>query len=147
MIVVGTAGWNIPRVERDRFASEGSGLQRYASRLNAAEINTSFYRSHAVSTYERWAASVPRGFRFAVKIPKAITHEHALLRSREPLTRFVGEIAGLGAALGEKGFNVREICPHCIDIINLCRFKHFQGRSIRRGRLLEASGAALAFAQ
>ena len=100
MIFVGTAGWNIPRLHRGRFAAEGSGLQRYASRLNVAEINSSFYRSHAVNTYERWAASVPGGFRFAVKMPKAITHERALLRAREPLTRFLDEIAGLGAALG-----------------------------------------------
>jgi uncharacterized protein YecE (DUF72 family) len=100
MIFVGSAGWNIPRVHKERFAAEGSGLQRYASRLNAAEINSSFYRSHAVNTYERWSASVPRGFRFAVKMPRVITHERALLRAREPLTRFLDEIAGLRAALG-----------------------------------------------
>src|SRR5690349_11436857 len=100
MIFVGTAGWNIPRVHKERFAAEGSGLQRYASRLNAAEINSSFYRSHAVNTYGRWSASVPRGFRFAVKMPKTITHERALLPAREPLARFLDAIAGLGAALG-----------------------------------------------
>jgi uncharacterized protein YecE (DUF72 family) len=97
---IGSAGWNIPRLHRDRFAQEGSQLQRYATRLNAAEINTSFYRPHAASVYQRWAASVPASFRFAVKIPKLITHERALTRAREPLMRFLGEIAGLGQALG-----------------------------------------------
>jgi uncharacterized protein YecE (DUF72 family) len=97
---VGSAGWNIPRFHRDRFAADGSQLQRYASRLNAAEINTSFYRPHAASTYERWAGAVPAEFRFAVKVPKLITHERALLRAREPLARFVDEIAGLGSTLG-----------------------------------------------
>jgi uncharacterized protein YecE (DUF72 family) len=97
---VGSAGWNIPRVHRERFAAGGSQLQRYASRLNAAEINSSFYRPHATATYERWAAAVPAAFRFAVKIPKAITHERALLGAREPLERFLGEVAGLGAKLG-----------------------------------------------
>jgi uncharacterized protein YecE (DUF72 family) len=97
---VGSAGWNIPRIHRGRFAAEGSQLQRYASRLNAAEINTSFYRPHAAATYERWAAAVPPAFRFAVKVPKLITHERALLRAREPLERFLAEIAGLGAKLG-----------------------------------------------
>lgn len=100
MIYVGTAGWNIPRIHKARFAPEGTGLQRYASRLNAAEINSSFYRSHAERTYERWAASVPHGFRFAVKMPKAITHERALSRARGPLTRFLSEIAALGPSLG-----------------------------------------------
>ena len=97
---VGTAGWNIPRLHRDRFAPDGSQLQRYASRLNTAEINTSFYRPHAPAVYERWAASVPPSFRFAVKVPKLVTHERALMRAREPLTRFLGEIAALGTRLG-----------------------------------------------
>jgi len=100
MIYVGSAGWNIPRAHKARFPDEGSQLQRYAARLNAAEINTSFYRPHAPDTYARWAAAVPRSFRFAVKMPKTISHERALLRSREPLERFLQEIAGLGRALG-----------------------------------------------
>jgi uncharacterized protein YecE (DUF72 family) len=97
---VGTAGWNIPRAHRDRFAADGSQLQRYASRLNAVEINTSFYRPHAAAIYQRWAAAVPASFRFSVKIPKLITHARALTAPREPLTRFLGEIAGLGDTLG-----------------------------------------------
>ena len=100
MIYIGTAGWNIPRAHKARFPREGSGLQRYAACLNAVEINTSFYRPHAVKIYERWAAAVPRGFRFAVKIPKVISHERALTRAREPLERFLEEVAGLGGTLG-----------------------------------------------
>lgn len=100
MIYVGTAGWNIPRAHKAHFPDTGSQLQRYAARLNAAEINTSFYRPHAVSTYERWAAAVPNGFRFSVKIPKVITHERGLTRAREPLARFLDEIAGLATRLG-----------------------------------------------
>jgi uncharacterized protein YecE (DUF72 family) len=97
---IGSAGWNIPRLHRERFAADGSQLQRYASRLNAAEINSSFYRPHATAIYQRWAAVVPASFRFSVKIPKLITHERALTGAREPLTRFLGEIDGLGNSLG-----------------------------------------------
>jgi uncharacterized protein YecE (DUF72 family) len=97
---VGTAGWNIPRAHRDRFPAVGTQLQRYAARLNCVEINTSFYRRHAPATYERWAAAVPSRFRFAVKIPKLITHDRALVRVREPLERFIDEIAGLGGKAG-----------------------------------------------
>jgi uncharacterized protein YecE (DUF72 family) len=100
VIYTGSAGWNIPRAHKERFPADGSGLQRYAARLNAAEINTSFYRPHAPATYERWAASVPAAFRFAVKMPKVISHDRALLRSREPLERFLEEVAGLGSRLG-----------------------------------------------
>jgi uncharacterized protein YecE (DUF72 family) len=100
LVFVGTAGWNIPRAHRERFPAEGSQLQRYAARLNAVEINTSFYRSHAPAIYERWAAAVPAAFRFAVKVPKTITHERGLLRARDPLHQFLDEIAGLGRRLG-----------------------------------------------
>jgi uncharacterized protein YecE (DUF72 family) len=100
MIRIGTAGWNIPRLQKGRFPADGSGLRRYAASLNAAEINTSFYRPHARATYERWASSVPAGFRFAVKMPKLISHERGLTRSREPLERFLEEIGGLGPTLG-----------------------------------------------
>jgi uncharacterized protein YecE (DUF72 family) len=99
-VYIGTAGWNIPRAQKTRFPVDGSGLRRYAGRLNAVEINTSFYRPHALATYARWAAAVPPDFRFSVKIPKTITHERGLLRAREPLTTFLAEIAGLGARLG-----------------------------------------------
>ena len=97
---IGSAGWNIPRPHRERFPADGSQLQRYAGRLNAAEINSSFYRPHAPAIYQRWAAAVPASFRFSVKIPKLITHERALAAAREPLTRFLGEVAGLGETLG-----------------------------------------------
>jgi uncharacterized protein YecE (DUF72 family) len=100
VIFVGSAGWNIPRMHKARFPEDGSQLQRYAARLNAAEINTSFYRPHAPATYERWAAAVPASFRFAVKIPKVITHERGLTRPREPLERFLAEVLGLGPRLG-----------------------------------------------
>src|SRR5438045_3339609 len=70
------------------------------SRVNAAEIHTSFYRPHAATTYERWASAVPPAFHFAVKIPKLITHDRALLGARGPLEQFLYEIAGLGAKLG-----------------------------------------------
>jgi uncharacterized protein YecE (DUF72 family) len=75
-------------------------LARYAAVLNAVEINSSFYRPHRRSTYERWAASVPAGFRFAVKMPKAITHEHRLVDCDALLDRFLFETAGLGDRLG-----------------------------------------------
>jgi uncharacterized protein YecE (DUF72 family) len=99
-IHIGTAGWNIPRAHRDRFPARGAQLERYAWKLNGAEINTSFYRPHARTTYEKWAAVVPVGFKFAVKMPKVISHERLLLRVREPLERFLDEVDGLGGKLG-----------------------------------------------
>jgi uncharacterized protein YecE (DUF72 family) len=99
-IYVGTAGWSIPKPYAGAFPAEGSHLGRYARQLPAVEINSSFYRPHRPSTYARWAASVPPGFRFAVKVPREITHERRLADATAPLERFLGEVAALGDALG-----------------------------------------------
>jgi uncharacterized protein YecE (DUF72 family) len=64
------------------------------------EINSSFYRHHRAQTYARWADSVPKDFRFAVKAPRAFTHDGALRAHAEVLDRFAEEIAGLGKKLG-----------------------------------------------
>ncbi len=99
-IRIGTAGWAIPAASRAAFPAAGTGLERYAARFNAAEINSSFHRPHRPETYERWAAAVPADFAFAVKLPKAITHVARLVAADEPLARFAAEVAGLGGKLG-----------------------------------------------
>lgn len=100
MIHVGVAGWELRREHAEHFPAEGSHLQRYAGRFGAVEINTSFYRPHRPSTYARWAASVPRGFRFSVKLPKTITHAARLVAPEAELDRFLGEAGALGDHLG-----------------------------------------------
>lgn len=97
---VGTAGWNVPSAHRTAIALQGTHLQRYASCLNAVEINSSFYRPHQRRTYERWAQSVPDRFRFAVKLPRSITHENALLGCAGLLAAFHAQVRGLAAKLG-----------------------------------------------
>jgi uncharacterized protein YecE (DUF72 family) len=99
-IRIGTAGWSIPRSCAEEFAGEGTHLQRYGRVLPAAEINSSFYRSHRPATYARWAESVPPGFRFAVKLPREITHRRKLVDIAAPLDQFLAEIAALGDRLG-----------------------------------------------
>lgn len=99
-LFIGTAAWAIPTACRGRFADGPSILHRYASRLNAAEINTSFYRPHRRASYARWAESVGPGFRFAVKAPRTISHEKRLRDCCEEIARFAGEVGGLGTKLG-----------------------------------------------
>jgi uncharacterized protein YecE (DUF72 family) len=95
VVRVGTAGWSIPRAAADRVPGEGTHLQRYAARFPCAEINSSFHRPHRASTYARWAASVPDGFRFSVKLPKTITHQQRLVDCEPLLATFAGEVVGL----------------------------------------------------
>jgi uncharacterized protein YecE (DUF72 family) len=100
MVLVGTAGWSIPRAAASRFPATGSHLERYARVLPVAEINSSFHRPHAPETYAKWAAETPLDFRFAVKLPRAVTHDGELRRARVPLERFLAESSGLGSRRG-----------------------------------------------
>ncbi len=97
---IGTAGWSIPRAAAFRFDTPGTHLQRYSRRLDCAEINSSFYRPHAVTTYAKWRDSTPPGFRFAVKIPRAITHELKLQDAQEPFVAFLAQTDGLADKRG-----------------------------------------------
>jgi uncharacterized protein YecE (DUF72 family) len=97
--LIGTAGWSIPANVRDEFPHEGSVLRRYSHLMSCAEVNSSFYRPHRRSTWERWADTVPDSFRFSVKMPKAISHVARLVDVEAPLERFITEVTGLGDRL------------------------------------------------
>ncbi|RZI92162.1 MAG: DUF72 domain-containing protein, partial [Rubrivivax sp.] len=97
--------------------------------MNGVEINSSSYRPHRPQTYERWAASTPEHFRFAVKCPKQITHEARLEGAKELLTSFAGE----ASALGEKW---------AVLLVQLPPSLHFDGRVA--GRFFKQLRAAFA---
>jgi uncharacterized protein YecE (DUF72 family) len=96
----GTAGWQLRKTGMSEFPGSGSHLERYARRFNAVEINSSFHKPHRRATYERWAASVPADFAFAVKAPREITHDLRLERAGAALDVFLAEATGLGSKLG-----------------------------------------------
>ncbi len=100
MIRIGTAGWSIHTRYAGIVPAGGSHLERQARVLDCAEINSSFYRPHQTATYQRWAASTPGDFRFAVKLPKAATHTAKLVDTEAIVERFLAEAGGLGERLG-----------------------------------------------
>ena len=99
-ILIGTAGWSLPRAEQEHFASAGSHLERYAARFPVVEINSSFHRSHRAATWLRWRDSATESFRFSVKMPKTITHTHQLREADELVAGFLEEAGALGSKLG-----------------------------------------------
>jgi uncharacterized protein YecE (DUF72 family) len=99
-IRVGIAGWSNPPAERRRRAGAQSHLSYYAQQFNCVEINSSFYREHQRKTYERWRDSTAARFRFSVKMPRSITHESALRRTRREVSQFFSTIQGLQPKLG-----------------------------------------------
>jgi uncharacterized protein YecE (DUF72 family) len=97
---IGTAGWSIPREQQRQFPAGDSHLARYAKVFPAVEINSTFYRTHQAATFERWAATVPRAFRFSIKVPRAITHDHRLRHGARLLEPFLADLEPLGQKLG-----------------------------------------------
>jgi uncharacterized protein YecE (DUF72 family) len=97
---VGVAGWSLRRDAQHRFSGLGSHLQRYAGRLNAVEINSSFSRPHRETTYARWAESVPADFRFSVKVPRTLTHDQRLREPERLLDEFLPGPLAMGPRLG-----------------------------------------------
>jgi uncharacterized protein YecE (DUF72 family) len=98
-ILIGTAGWTIPRAEAGHFPEAGSSLERYAARFACAEINSSFHRAHRADTWARWVASVPGTFRFAAKLSKVITHEAKLDAGDADIAAAVDALRRLGDRL------------------------------------------------
>jgi uncharacterized protein YecE (DUF72 family) len=99
-IFIGTAGWSIPAACASHFPAEGSHLERYAQVFNAVEINSSFYRAHLPATYRKWADAVPADFRFAVKVPRTISHLAKLKACQPLLDSFLAQVEQLGEKLG-----------------------------------------------
>lgn len=86
--------------DRAQVGQGASVLQRYATRVDAVEINCSFYRPHRASTCARWADSVPEDCRFSVKLPRSISHDARLHGTGPLLDAFLAQVGALGTRLG-----------------------------------------------
>jgi len=75
----------------------GERLRAYASWCNAVEGNTTFYATPSRETAESWAAQTDEDFRFVLKLPKAVTHEHRLAGGDAELRGFLLAVEPLGA--------------------------------------------------
>ena len=63
------------------------------------EINSSFYRPHRISTWERWKVTTPPDFRFSVKVPKLVTHQHKLIDCETAMDDFLAQAHTLSEKL------------------------------------------------
>lgn len=99
-VYVGTSGWSLSQHVAPGSRPGLSGLERYAEYFNAVEVNSTFYRLPQRSTIERWRDSTPDEFRFAVKLPRSITHEAQLVDTEAETSAFCELISGFGEKLG-----------------------------------------------
>ena len=104
-IRIGTSGWSYP-TWRPGFYPAGTRpaefLAFYAGRFDTVELNTTAYRLPAPEQFERWAETVPDGFRFAPKLAVAQP-------GRVP--PYLDRVARLGERLGP----IRVVIQHARD--------------------------------
>jgi len=103
MIIVGTSGWQYRDWRSAFYPAELAGrrwLEYYAERFHAVEVNNTFYRLPARSTFAEWRQRTPDDFEFAVKMSRYLTHIRRLRDPVEPVFRFLTAAGGLGAKLG-----------------------------------------------
>lgn len=74
-------------------------LEFYARYFPAVEIDSTFYGPPSPNAVVRWLEMTPSHFRFACKLPRAITHECRLRDCSEHLTTFLQTIEPLAAKL------------------------------------------------
>ncbi|NJK38657.1 MAG: DUF72 domain-containing protein [Oscillatoriales cyanobacterium RM2_1_1] len=75
-------------------------LKIYSQRLTAVEGNTTFYSIPNLATINRWVEQTPPGFKFCLKLPKAITHTGLLAPNIPQALSFLAQMQPLGERLG-----------------------------------------------
>ena len=75
-------------------------LRQYASVFNTVEGNTTFYGLPSEKAAMRWVADTPPGFRFALKFPRAISHDKRLRNAELETAAFVDVLAVLQDRVG-----------------------------------------------
>jgi len=102
-IRIGTSGWYYEHWKQ-RFYPTGLAkskwFEHYAQHFDTVEINNTFYRLPKPQTITRWRQLAPRGFLYAVKANRYITHIKRLKDTSEALERFFDVVGLLKEKLG-----------------------------------------------
>ena len=64
-------------------------LKAYSKLFNTVEGGSTFYALPPMATIERWMAEAGPNFRFAMKFPKAISHERRLMAAHNETAAFL----------------------------------------------------------
>jgi uncharacterized protein YecE (DUF72 family) len=75
-LYAGASGFSYPSWKGGFYPADARPedfLRLYGERVNAVELNNTFYRVPPEDQFDRWAAQVPDGFRFAVTASRRLT--------------------------------------------------------------------------
>ncbi len=139
-LYVGTSGY-VYGHWRERFyptrLPARAWLRFYADRFDSLELNNPFYRLPSAETFAAWGDQVPRGFVFAVKASRFLTHIRRLRDPAGPLRLFLQRARRLEGALGPVLFQLP--ANFHLDLPRLERFL----AALDRQRLVPGLRAAL----
>ncbi len=101
-ILIGCSGWSYPDWVGPFYPDgmePGDYLGWYADRFPIVEVDSTFYRPPTAGVVRGWRDRTPRDFKFALKVPRVITHEKQLRDCGEEVDGFVSSILPLGDKL------------------------------------------------
>jgi uncharacterized protein YecE (DUF72 family) len=102
-IRIGCSGWQYTHWRGDFYPAElpqARWLAYYAERFDTVEINNTFYRLPEAATFAAWRRRAPRGFVYAVKASRYLTHMKKLKDPVDPLQLFFSRAKRLQHAFG-----------------------------------------------
>ncbi len=102
-LFLGTSGYAYPHWRKRVYPAglpQRAWLAYYAERFATVELNNSFYRLPSAAAFEAWRAAVPRGFVFAVKASRFLTHMKRLKDAHRHFRLFLRRARHLGPTLG-----------------------------------------------
>ena len=103
MIRIGTSGWHYPHW-RGVFYPEklptSKWLDYYAQHFDTVELNSTFYRLPPETGLDAWRESTPRGFCFAAKGSRFLTHMKKLKDPVPGIAKFFERVDRLERKLG-----------------------------------------------
>ena len=100
---VGTSGWHYRHWRGGFYPKDmptDEWFEFYARQFATVELNNSFYRLPKDSAWDLWAEQAPRGFHFAVKASRYITHVKRLNVEPASIDKLFHGASRLGAHLG-----------------------------------------------
>jgi len=92
------AGW--PGKFYPEGLPEREYLSYYATKFDIVEVDSTFYRTPALTTVKGWHSKTPPGFLFTAKVPQRITHEKVLVDCEAEFSEFLKVMDALGEKLG-----------------------------------------------
>ena len=155
---IGAAGWQtvraIERTERD----PGRALKSYGELFTCVEVSSTFFRVPSMSTFASWASLTPGDFRFALRVPEAVSHLDLEIPERiSRLQTFLARLRPLDekcglliltlpvdAVFGQTSIELlARVQDHCGNRL-VCQARHQSWSSTEADQQLKARGIPLA---